>query len=324
MTTVAVTGPVTLAEVARWRDALSDGLARGQGLRLDLAGSGPWDLAGVQLLLAAIASGKRAGTADRPGTRPERFDGRCRARGAADQLAAIAVDEARRILRSAVRHSVRAPGLERVPSVNDRFLSLFFEEAHELLQALEAGLMDLELRQGDREHLDRTFRAAHTLKGAAGMVGLRPIAEFTHKVEAVLDDIRSGRMAVTRGAITILLRAKDHSAPLWTRQPEAGPLRLPPTWKRPVGLKVGDLPTEPDRSRPPAAGIPSPTNRGGRSPSRAASAAEAVSRRYRIEFRPRPDLLRKGIDPLGFLDELRELGDARITAQARPSLPWRI
>ena len=42
------------------------------------------------------------------------------------------------------------------------------------------------------------------------MVGLRPIAEFTHKVEAVLDDIRSGRMAVTRGAITILLRAKDH------------------------------------------------------------------------------------------------------------------
>ncbi len=94
--------------------------------------------------------------------------------------------------------------------MNDRFLSLFFEEAHELLQALEAGLMDLEERQGDREHLDRTFRAAHTLKGAAGMVGLRPIADFTHKVEAVLDDIRAGRMAVTRGAITILLRAKDY------------------------------------------------------------------------------------------------------------------
>src|SRR5215218_8751909 len=70
--------------------------------------------------------------------------------------------------------------------------------------------MDLEARQDDREYLDRTFRAAHTLKGAAGMVGLRPIAEFTHNVEAVLDDIRSGRTAVTRGAITILLRAKDH------------------------------------------------------------------------------------------------------------------
>jgi len=52
---------VTLAEVAQWRSALSGSLARGQGLRLDLAGSGPWDLAGVQLLLATIASGRCAG-----------------------------------------------------------------------------------------------------------------------------------------------------------------------------------------------------------------------------------------------------------------------
>jgi ABC-type transporter Mla MlaB component len=61
VTTVAVTGPVTRAETARWRDAFSDGLARGHGLRIDLAGSGPWDLAGVQLLLASMASGRRAG-----------------------------------------------------------------------------------------------------------------------------------------------------------------------------------------------------------------------------------------------------------------------
>ena len=61
VTTVEVIGPVTRAETARWRDAFSDGLARGRGLRLDLAGSGPWDLAGVQLLLATTASGRRAG-----------------------------------------------------------------------------------------------------------------------------------------------------------------------------------------------------------------------------------------------------------------------
>jgi ABC-type transporter Mla MlaB component len=61
VTTVVVTGPVTRAETARWRDAFSDGLARGRGLRVDLAGSGPWDLAGVQLLLATMASGRRSG-----------------------------------------------------------------------------------------------------------------------------------------------------------------------------------------------------------------------------------------------------------------------
>jgi ABC-type transporter Mla MlaB component len=58
---VSVTGPVTRDEAVRWRDAFSDGLARGPGLRIDLADSGPWDVAGVQLLLAAIASGRRLG-----------------------------------------------------------------------------------------------------------------------------------------------------------------------------------------------------------------------------------------------------------------------
>src|SRR6266511_3550243 len=87
---------------------------------------------------------------------------------------------------------------------------MFFEEARELLQALEAGLMDLEARQDDRAHLDRTFRAAHTLKGASGMVGLAAMAAFTHKVEAVLDRIRSGRLKVTAERITVLLEARDH------------------------------------------------------------------------------------------------------------------
>ena len=54
--------------------------------------------------------------------------------------------------------------------------------------------MDLERRQGDRAHLDKTFRAAHSLKGAAAMVGLEPIARFTHGIEAVLDKIRAGSL----------------------------------------------------------------------------------------------------------------------------------
>jgi ABC-type transporter Mla MlaB component len=62
VTTVALAGPVTQTEVTRCRDSLLDGLARGRGLRIELAGSGPWDVAGLQLLLAAIASGQRAGS----------------------------------------------------------------------------------------------------------------------------------------------------------------------------------------------------------------------------------------------------------------------
>ncbi len=89
---------------------------------------------------------------------------------------------------------------------------MFYEEARELLIALEEGLMDLERRQSDRAHLDRTFRAAHSLKGAAGMVGLATIAEFTHGIEAVLDKIRSGILPVDSDIITTLLEARDHLA----------------------------------------------------------------------------------------------------------------
>ncbi len=187
--------------------------------------------------------------------------------------------------------------------MNDRFLSLFFEEARELLQALEAGLMDLEARQEDREHLDRTFRAAHTLKGAAGMVGLRPIADFTHKVEAVLDDIRGGRMAVSRDAITILLQAKDHLNHALDEAVEGRTATNSPDLEDAlVRLKLGQTIAKSE----PAASTPEPSPE---------PIAEAVSpgRRYRIELRPNRDVLRKGIDPLGFLDELRGLGRARVT-----------
>ena len=97
-------------------------------------------------------------------------------------------------------------------SSDDRFREMFFEEAREHLISLEEGLMDLERRQGDRAHLDKTFRAAHTIKGAAAMVGLEPIARFTHGIEAVLEKIRTGSLAVDSDIITTLLEARDHLA----------------------------------------------------------------------------------------------------------------
>src|SRR4051794_37727942 len=160
--------------------------------------------------------------------------------------------------------------------------------------------MDLESRQGDREHLDRTFRAAHTLKGAAGMVGLRAIADFTHKVEAVLDEIRGGRLPVSREAITILLRAKDYLG-FALDEAIAGRTAVP----RPsdedelLRLKAGEIPTPAPK--------PAPRLQSGSGPTPSATAGQDVApregvpsartnvdasqpdrrRRYRIEIRPR-------------------------------------
>jgi chemotaxis protein histidine kinase CheA len=155
-------------------------------------------------------------------------------------------------------------------SVDDRFLGLFFEEATELLQTLETGLMDLEARQGDLDYVGRIFRAAHTLKGAAGMVGLRPIAEFTHSVEAVLDRFRSGSLPVTPEAITLLLRARDH---LGASLEAAAEGREQPS--APAGL--AEALTHLAAGRAPRPAVPAPPTMAARAPAPASQALPAAS-----------------------------------------------
>jgi two-component system chemotaxis sensor kinase CheA len=189
---------------------------------------------------------------------------------------------------------------------NDRFLSMFFEEARELLQALEGGLVELEAKQGDRAHLDRTFRAAHTLKGAAGMVGLSGLAEFTHHVEAVLDQVRAGKLGVSREVITALLAAKDHLAASVADQEEGRSTSSPPDLVAALDALVQGSPV----AAPAAEAPPEPEPTVGPGPETTGPEARA----YRIALTPRRDLLRKGINPLGMLDELRELGPVRVVA----------
>ena len=214
--------------------------------------------------------------------------------------------------------------------MNDRFLSLFFEEARELLQALEAGLMDLEARQGDREHLDRTFRAAHTLKGAAGMVGLRPIAEFTHKVEAVLDDIRSGRMAVSRGAITILLRAKDHlgvalDEAVEGRTTEAPADLVEASWASRRGGPHRRRNPCPSRVTPAACRQMPPIPRPRRRPPRPSRRCRPMGHRAAIgsSFAPGPISSARGSTPSGSSTSCESWATHGSRPMSMPSLPWR-
>ena len=144
---------------------------------------------------------------------------------------------------------------------DDRFREMFFEEARELLIGLEEGLMDLERRQSDRAHLDKTFRAAHSLKGAAAMVGLGAIAEFTHHIEAVLEKIRAGLLAVDSDIITTLLEARDHLAAMVEAEAARSPIPASgELTQRLVSLLRGPSPTHVRRGTagqshlPPSAG----------------------------------------------------------------------
>lgn len=70
--TILLTGPVTLYEVAAVRENLRAALAVGKPVLLDLSDSGPWDIAGLQLLVACVRGGQERGQVVRivnsPGT----------------------------------------------------------------------------------------------------------------------------------------------------------------------------------------------------------------------------------------------------------------
>jgi ABC-type transporter Mla MlaB component len=58
---IAITGPMTLAECEAGRTALLAAMVSGGDVRLDLSGSGPWDLAGLQVVLSAVKTARAAG-----------------------------------------------------------------------------------------------------------------------------------------------------------------------------------------------------------------------------------------------------------------------
>ncbi len=92
---------------------------------------------------------------------------------------------------------------------NEELLKDFFAEAEQQVETLESNILVIESNPSDHEAVDEIFRAAHTLKGGSATVEMNELSEFTHKVEDVLDEIRSDRLQVTEDIIDILLTSID-------------------------------------------------------------------------------------------------------------------
>ncbi|MBE3564790.1 MAG: response regulator [Thermogemmatispora sp.] len=82
---------------------------------------------------------------------------------------------------------------------------IFRLEAEEHLQTISMNVAALEKSPEDRDILQSIRRATHTLKGAAGMMGFRLIADLCHVSEDLLDSIMEGRVAINPPVIGIIL-----------------------------------------------------------------------------------------------------------------------
>jgi len=75
---------------------------------------------------------------------------------------------------------------------------LFRMECEEHLQCLDDGLLSLEQQPADQALLEDIFRAAHSIKGSARMLGLNEIQSLAHIIEDALGAIRNGAAPVNK------------------------------------------------------------------------------------------------------------------------------
>jgi two-component system chemotaxis sensor kinase CheA len=178
----------------------------------------------------------------------------------------------------------------------DDALQTFIAESRDLLQHMEQALLCIEQTPGDADTINAIFRAAHTIKGSAGLFGLDGIVAFTHVAESVLDKVRANELPVTPELVAVLLQAGDHMSALVDHVAEGGEI-APPVAERGqalVGALSAYLAGEPTTSVLPGA---------------APVSDEAAAEHWHLSLRFGRDVLRNGMDPLSFIRYLGTLGD---------------
>ncbi|HSF72628.1 MAG TPA: Hpt domain-containing protein [Microcoleus sp.] len=97
-----------------------------------------------------------------------------------------------------------------VSDQQDRIMRLFIEEAKEHLDTLENGLVDLKSTMKDPESVQEMFRAAHSVKGGAAMLGLDSIKTTAHRLEDCFKVLKDGPVKqVDQTAESLFLKGVD-------------------------------------------------------------------------------------------------------------------
>ncbi|MBH0056888.1 chemotaxis protein CheA [Pseudoalteromonas sp. SWXJZ94C] len=178
-----------------------------------------------------------------------------------------------------------------------QFFEVFFEESFEGLDTMEAELLNLLPGEEDLETINTIFRAAHSIKGGSGTFGFNAVADFTHVLETLLDQIRQGERKLTTEHVNLLLKAVDCLRALLAglqaeQEPDltqATSLRI--EFERVLGMK----------SETPELDIKKELEKSG-------------SNTYQIDFKPHQHLFKTGNEPLYMINELAELGELETTA----------
>ena len=190
----------------------------------------------------------------------------------------------------------------------ERYQRMFLDECEEHVGVLERTLPAM--RDGDRSAalIDDAFRAAHSIKGGAGMVGFTRIVPFAHILEAVLDAVRIAQIAPTPGLVNCMLSAVDCLSDLLLAASKG--IDLPPGFETPHLFALAEI-----------SGISfSDDTQAQPQSTRAEKPAEVKN--WAIHFKPYKGILRRANDPLLILRQLRDMGALTLVADVSDLPPF--
>ncbi len=193
----------------------------------------------------------------------------------------------------------------------DNFKKKFIEEAVDLIDELEKAVLELEDNSNDLDIVQRIFRIMHTLKGNSSMFGFEQIDRFTHHMETIYDQVRSGEREVTQDTLDATLRSVDHlknlldeagnESPQLMQEQETLMTQMDAIIEGRTPVKAETKKTQPTDSRTEA-----PAN------SQPSDTEKKNFETFFIRYAPVTDIFNNGTNPLYQVDELQALGVAKI------------
>ncbi|MFO7734843.1 MAG: Hpt domain-containing protein, partial [bacterium] len=179
--------------------------------------------------------------------------------------------------------------------VNAELYSIFLDEASEIVESLETGLLELEKNSDNDEMVNEVFRAAHTLKGSSGMVDFNDLSEFVHEVEDVLSRIRNGSVKISKKLITVFLQSVD----LIKLMVEKGPGKSDEDLLHAVEANRNEL-------RKYRQSVSKKAHKTEKKHKRSEDKREKF---IQVDLKFRPDIFLTGTDPLMLIREMEDYGD---------------
>ncbi len=177
--------------------------------------------------------------------------------------------------------------------------AVFLIEATEILEQLEESLLELEESPDNVELVGCVFRALHTIKGSGAMFGFDRVSSFTHEVETVFDEVRSGNMQVSRELIDLTLASRDIIRGMLDAEQEDGGVSDEEASRVVAALqKFSSAPPSVQEISTAQEASPTQTDK-----------EVASLTTWRVRFKPPEDVFATGTNPLFLLEDLRELGD---------------